>query len=55
MPHIDSHHERFVEEDILGLLGRNTMPLPVLLNVRLIPVKSNAFVKRILPGHVFSI
>jgi len=55
MPHVDSHNERLVEEDILGLLGRGTVPLPILLYVCLIPVESDAFIQRILSGHSLSI
>ena len=55
MPHVAANYERFLEEDLLRLFGRYSMPLPVLLRVGLVPVESDAPIQWISGGHAFSI
>jgi hypothetical protein len=48
MTDIPSDNQRLIEEDIFGLLRRNSMLLPVLLRIRVVPIETNALIQRAL-------
>jgi hypothetical protein len=47
MPHIATNDEGGLEEDLFGFLRRYRMPFPVLLCMRLVPIKSSAPIQRV--------
>lgn len=51
VPDVAAHHQWLIEEDVLGLLWRYPMALPVLDRVRFIPIESNTLAKRIVRRH----
>jgi hypothetical protein len=51
MPHVTAHHQRFLKKYFFRFLGRDTMPLPVLLDVGFVPLKSYARLQRISSRH----
>jgi len=51
MPNFAAHHQGFVKENVLGLLWRYSMALPVLDSVRFIPIESDTLAKRIARRH----
>src|SRR5579885_3026741 len=56
MTRVPAHDKRFVEENILGLFRGDSMPFPVLIRVRFIPVKTSTGFERVLAlGHTCSI
>jgi hypothetical protein len=43
---IAANNQRLIEEDIFSLLRRNSMLLPVLLCIRVVPIETNALIQR---------
>jgi hypothetical protein len=52
---IDREDQRFVEEDLLGLPEPNPMAFPILLDVSIVPVKTDAALQRVVARHPASI
>lgn len=55
VPDVAAHHQRLLKENVLGLLWRNLVPLPILDDVRFIPIESETLAKRIAPRHTLYI
>lgn len=56
MTNIAANDERLVKEYILGLLWQDLMPLPVLVDVVFVPIKSDTVLKRVsVLRHIYSI
>jgi hypothetical protein len=51
VPHVAAYYQWLVKEDVLGLLWRYPMALPVLDSVRFIPIESDTLAKRIVRRH----
>lgn len=49
--HIIAQNQRLMEEHIFSLFRGDPMPFPVLLNIPVIPIESDAVVKRVSPSR----
>lgn len=56
MANVAADHQGVTEEDILSLVQRNPVQVPILLGIRVVPVKASALLQWIVSiSHILSI
>jgi hypothetical protein len=55
MPNIATYHQRLIEENVFNFFGSYPVPLPVFVDVGIVPVKAGAILQGIPWRHIFSI
>ncbi len=51
MADIAPHHKRLIEKHIFSFFRRNAVALPILLDIRLVPIEARAIFQWIPSGH----
>ena len=47
MTNITANYQGLIEEQIFGFFRRDPVPFPILMNIRFVPIKSDALVERV--------